>query len=151
MHPRQIWRGLIKDRRFTLVAIVTVALGVGATTAVFAVVDAVLLRPFPFSEADRIVSIAEVNRTKGGASTVSPRNLEDWSRASRTVAYFGAYRDWHFVMRDDGDVVRAASAIATPDLFKVFSVVPAAGRLLEPGDNQRGRDRVVVLSYGFWR
>ncbi len=151
MHPRQIWRGLIKDRRFTLVAIVTVALGVGATTAVFAVVDAVLLRPFPFSEADRIVSIAEVNRTKGGASTVSPRNLEDWSRASRTVAYFGAYRDWHFVMRDHGDVVRAASAIATPDLFKVFSVVPAAGRLLEPGDSQRGRDRVVVLSYGFWR
>ena len=73
MHLRQIWRGLIKDRRFTLVAIVTVALGVGATTAVFAVVDAVLLRPFPFSDADRIVSIAEVNRTKGGASTVSPR------------------------------------------------------------------------------
>jgi hypothetical protein len=151
MHLRHIWRGLIKDRRFTLVAIVTVMLGVGATTAVFAVVDAVLLRPFPFAHADRIVTVAEVNLSKGVSSSVSPRNLDDWSRASRTIAEFGAFRDWHFMMRERGEVVRAPSAIATPDLFKVFGATPVVGRLFDAADNQRGRDHVVVLAYGFWR
>lgn len=151
MRFRQIWRSLVRDRRFTLVAILTVTLGIGATTAVFAVIDAVLLRPFPFADADRIVSIAETHTSKGGLSTVSPRNLEDWAGASRTVARFGAYRDWHFVMRAGGQVVRASSAIATPELFTIFGAKAAAGRLLEPSDNERGHDHVVVLAHGFWR
>jgi putative ABC transport system permease protein len=146
-----MWRGLLKDRRFTFVAVVTVALGVGATTAVFAVVDTVLLRPFPFADADRIVSIAAVNTAKGQTTTVSPRDLEDLSHASRTVARFGAWRDWHFVMRQQGEVVRASSAIATPELFGVFGATAAAGRLLEPSDNQPGHDHVVVLANRFWR
>jgi putative ABC transport system permease protein len=151
MHFHSIWRGLIKDRRFTLVGALTVALGVGATTAVFAVVDTVLLRPFPFPSAERIVSIAETNSAKGAIGAVSPRDVEDWSRASRTIEHFGPWRDWHFIMRSSGEVVRAVSAIADPELFAVFGATAVAGRVLEPADNQPGRDHVVVMTNGFWR
>ena len=151
MHLHSIWRGLIKDRRFTVVGILTVALGVGVTTAVFAVVDTVLLRPFPFSSAERIVSIAETNSAKGAMGAVSPRDVEDWSRASRTIEHFGPWRDWHFIMRSSGEVVRAVSAIADPELFAVFGATAVAGRVLEPADNQPGRDHVVMLTNGFWR
>jgi putative ABC transport system permease protein len=146
-----MWRGLLKDRRFTFVSVVTVALGVGATTAVFAVVDTVLLRPFPFPSAERIVSIAETNSARGAMGAVSPRDVEDWSRASRTIEHFGPWRDWHFIMRSSGEVVRAVSAIADPELFAVFGATAVAGRVLEPADNQPGRDHVVVMTNGFWR
>ena len=145
-------RALAKGPTLTIVAILTMAVGIGANAAIFSFVNGLLLRPLPFPDPEQIVSLSESNperNVKQGA--VSPRNLEDWEKQSETVAVFGAWRDWRFHRPTPEGMTLVASAIASPGLFDALGVKPVLGRNFSADENQRGRDRVVLLSHRYWQ
>ena len=145
-------RSLLKRPAFALIAVLTMALGLGATTAIFSFVNALLLRPLPFSASDRLVVLSEVNPEKRrNLPTASPRNIEDWQKQSRTIEQFGAWRDWHFRVSTISGPLVASSAIASPELFQVLGIKPLRGRLPLSEENQAGRDHVVVITNSFWQ
>lgn len=145
-------RSLLKRPVFAAIAIITLALGLGANTAIFSFVNAFLLRPLPFSAPDRLVVLSEINPEKRrDLPTASPRNIEDWQQQSQTIEQFGAWRDWHFRVSTSNGPVRGSSAIASPELFQVLALKPLRGRLPLPEENQIGRDHVVVITNGFWQ
>jgi putative ABC transport system permease protein len=145
-------RSLLKRPVFTVVAVVTLALGLGANTAIFSFVNAFLLRPLPFSAPDRLVALGEVNPEKRrNLVTASPRNIEDWQKQSQTIEQIGAWRDWHFRVSTASGPLAASSAISSPELFQVLGIKPLRGRLPLPEENHVGRDHVVVITNSFWQ
>lgn len=149
---RQAGRSLSRSRGFTVVAMATISLGIGLSTAVFTVVDAVLLRPLPFPRPEQLVAISSAPVARPGElGTVSLNDLEDWRRASRTVEAFGAWRDWSFRMRSSAGSESVYAVITTPDLFRALPVTPILGRVFSEEDDRPGRNRVVLLSEAFWR
>jgi len=145
-------RSLLKRPAFVVVAVLTLALGLGANTAIFSFVNALLLRPLPFSAPDRLVALSEINPEKRrNLPTASPRNIEDWQRQSQTIEQFGAWRDWHFRVSTTAGPLAASSAINSPELFQVLGIKPLRGRLPLSEENQVGRDHVVVITNGCWQ
>ena len=145
-------RSVLKRPAFASIAILTLALGLGANTAIFSFVNALLLRPLPFSAPDRLVVLGEINPEKRrNLPTASPRNIEDWQKQSQTIEQFGAWRDWHFRVSTTNGPLVASSAIASPELFQVLDINPARGRLPLPEENQVGRDHVIVITNSFWQ
>jgi len=144
-------RSLLKQPGFTAVAVATLAVGLGANTAIFTFFNGVLLRPLPFPDSNRLVVFSEKNPQKNKPPVVSPRNLEDWEKQSQTVEQFGAWRDWHFSETTSEGTVGIASAICSPSLFRVLGVQPIRGRLFAPEENQPGRDHVVLISSSYWK
>lgn len=145
-------RSLLKQPVFTVVAVVTLALGLGANTAIFSFVNAFLLRPLPFSEPHRLVALGEVNPEKRrNLVTASPLNIEDWQKQSQTIEQIGAWRDWHFRVSTASGPLAASSAISSPELFQVLGIKPLRGRLPLPEENHVGRDHVVVITNSFWQ
>ena len=152
---RYTLRQLRKSPGFTLVAVITLALGIGATTAVFSVVDQVLLHPLPYPDSDRLV---KVTQTFEGISTddASPANYLDWvaqNEASQdhAFAYMAASRGWPASLSTGDRPERVKGTMATPSFFPLFGVSPILGRGLEASDAQPGNDHVVVLGYGVWQ
>ncbi|HEX6732326.1 MAG TPA: ABC transporter permease, partial [Pyrinomonadaceae bacterium] len=145
-------RNLLKRPAFTLIAVVTLALGLGANTAIFSFVNALLLRPLPFSAPDRLVVLSEINPEKRrNLPTASPRNIEDWQKQSQTIEQLGTWRDWHFRVSTMSGPLAASSAISSPELFQVLGIKPLRGRLPLPEENQAGRDHVVVITNNCWQ
>ena len=145
-------RSLLKRPVFAVIAVVTLALGLGANTAIFSFVNAFLLRPLPLSAPDRLVVLGEVNPEKRrNLATASPRNIEDWQKQSQTIEQFGAWRDWHFRVSTASGPLAASSAITSPELFQVLGIKPLRGRFPVPEENQVGRDHVVVITNSFWQ
>jgi putative ABC transport system permease protein len=146
-------RALAKSPALTVVAILTMAIGIGANAAIFSFVNGLLLRPLPFPEPDRLITLSETNPEQNRKlAGVSPRNLEDWEKQSQTVAVFGAWRDWRFhIQTPDGLPDLVPSAIASPGLFDALGVKPVVGRSFSADENQRGRDHVVLLSHRYWQ
>ena len=145
-------RSLLKHPTFAVIAALTLALGLGANTAIFSFVNALLLRPLPFAAPDRLIVLSEVNPEKRrNLPTASPRNIEDWQRQSQTIQQFGAWRDWHFRVSTSSGPLFASSAISSPELFQVLNIKPLRGRLPLPDENQVGRDHVVVITNSFWK
>jgi putative ABC transport system permease protein len=144
-------RGLIKQPGFTAVAVLTLALGLGANTAIFSFVSGVLLRPLPFPASDRLIVLSERNPEKNIAPVVSPRNLEDWQRQSTAIEEFGAWRDWHFRLTTSEGTTGTASAICSPGLFRVLGITPLRGRLFTDAENQVGQDHVIMISSSYWQ
>jgi putative ABC transport system permease protein len=146
-------RMLLKAPVFTAVAIFTLALGIGANTAVFSFVSATLLRSLPLPEPERVVVLSEYNPEKNLTQMpVSPRNLEDWQRQSQTLEHFGQWRDWRGLRLATANGTESiSSAIASPDFFHALGVKPVLGRTFLPEENQPGNDQVVVISHSFWQ
>lgn len=145
-------RSLLRRPAFAVIAVLTLALGLGANTAIFSFVNALLLRPLPFSTPDRLVVLSEINPEKRrNLPTASPRNIEDWQKQSQTIEQFGAWRDWHFRVSTTSGPLAASSAITSPELFQVLDIKPLRGRLPLPEENQKGRDHVVVITNSFWQ
>jgi len=145
-------RQLARSPGFTAVAVLTLALGIGATTAIFSFVNGVLLRPLPYPEPERVVMVCETNPERPASwCGASPANWADWARRSRTLESIGLARDWPFGIRQEGRIRGVSGGIATPGLFQAFRVLPVMGRVFEPRDIQPGNEHVAVVSHGFWQ
>jgi predicted permease len=137
-------RLLRKSPAFTAAAVLTLAVGVGVSTAIFSVVNAVLLRPLPFDAPDRLVFI-----TREG--DVSIPDGVDWRAESRTHQEIALFlRGWAFDLTGDGEPERLNGSVVEPDYFRVLGTPPLLGRPLQPADNVPGAPQVAVLSHAFW-
>ena len=148
-------RALRRSPGFTLTALLTLALGIGANTAIFSVVRGVLLEPLPFDQADRIVRIWHVNRSTGMArGTVSEPNFLDWRRESRLTesmgGFFSADDNFGVDLTGTGDPLRVSAALVTDGFFETLRTPAELGRGFLPEENVPGRDRVVVMGHGLW-
>ncbi len=144
-------RTLRRRPGFTLAAMLTIALGIGANTAIFTVLNGVALRPLPFPDSERVVIVSESHPSIGEYWIASPPNVEDWSGASRTIEVFGLARDWPYMLRQGEGTSLVRGAAATPGWFEVLGLRPALGRLFTPDDLTAGGNRVTILSHAFWR
>src|SRR5690349_20393932 len=116
---RHVLSALLKSPLFSGIAIVTIALGIGANTAVFSFVNSLLLRALPLPDADRIVVLGEINAQQTPTrAIVSPRNLEDWKRQTQTLEDLGQWRDWRFRFPTTDGTELIPSGIASAGLFK---------------------------------
>jgi putative ABC transport system permease protein len=137
---------------FTLIAVTTLALGIGANSAIFALVDATLLRPLPFGDPDRLVTIYETTATSN-RGFASPLNMQDWNARSRSfdlIAGFTPSVGGMVMAGADGNAETVSRQWVSVGIFDVLGVKPIAGRTFLPSDEQQ-RARVVVMSEGFWR
>jgi putative ABC transport system permease protein len=143
-------RSLRKSPGFTLVAVLTLALGIGANTALFSVIDAALLRPFPYPAADRLVRVYSMSR-RGGQWTASPADFFDWERMNRSFAAMAALDATSMALSGDGPAEQLQGSAVTADFFRMVGVAPALGRTFAGEATEPGHDKVVVLSDGLWR
>lgn len=145
-------RALRKRPGFTAVAVLTLALGVGATASVFSAVEGVLLRPLPYAAAERIVHIGERRESSTGAGgTTSYDNFADWQRLAHSFSAMGLAAGWAPTLTGRGEPTRVSVARVTSGIFDVFHVQPYLGRAITPSDAAPGAPTVLVLSYDFWR
>ena len=145
-------RMLHKSPGFTAVAIIALALGIASTTAIFSVVDAVLLHPLPYPQADRILNVSESQRSSGeGGGSPSPANYLDWAGQNHVFASMAASRGWPVNITSGDHPERARGTMTTASFFQVFGIPAMLGRTLLPTDDAAGNDHVVVLGYGLWQ
>ena len=145
---RYALRLLRRDRRFSLLAILALALGTGATTAVFTVVNSVLLRPLPYRNPDRLV-VALYGTTGNGP--VSPADFFDYRRDTRSFAGMGVAQAWNVTLGGVERPERLDGLSVSGDLFELLGVAPAIGRAFLPSDDQPGGNHVVLISDNLWR
>jgi putative ABC transport system permease protein len=144
-------RRLRRSPGFTAAAVLTLALGIGANSAFFSLADAALLRPLPYSTADRLVMLWERQAAVGKErERASAANFLDWRRESRAFDELAAWDSWGFALSGTGEPEELASVRASANLFRMLGVSPALGRDFLPEEETAGRDRVVILSHGFW-
>ncbi|HJQ25166.1 MAG TPA: ABC transporter permease [Blastocatellia bacterium] len=146
-------RVLRKRPGFTLVAIITLALGIGANTAIFTVIYAVLLRPLPFDEPDRAVWMWGAVRERGNRASVAPLDFLDYRARNQSFAEFAAAISIpiSFNLTGDGEPERLSGAVVTTNYFAALGARPLLGRSFVGEEEQAGRDRVVILSHGLWQ
>jgi predicted permease len=135
---------------FSLTAVLTLALGIGATTATFSLVNAVLLRPLPYPDADRLVMVRNTAQTTGEFWPVSYADYQDWKRGSHVFEDMGTFRPQLFNLTGAGDAVRLQGLRASAGFLPLLGVRPALGRGLLPSDEASPGDAAVVLSHGVW-
>jgi predicted permease len=143
-------RMLLKNPGFTLIAVITLALGIGANTAIFSVVNAVLIRAFPYRDADRLVIVWEKFRLSE-ANTVSPANFFDWQEQNQVFEGMAAFADTRVNFIGDGEPVEIPAQRTTASLFSVLGVNALLGRTFIPEDGQPGRNNVAVISFALWQ
>jgi hypothetical protein len=145
---RQALRMLVKRPAFTLVACLTLGLGIGANTAIFSVVNGVLLRPLPYPDPDRIVRIWELS-SRGGRMDLSHPNFLDWKRATSfdPLVVYGASTE---TVLGGAEPVFAQAVVVSDGFFSVFGVEPRLGRTFTPDEAREGGVAAVVVAHGFW-
>jgi predicted permease len=167
MRRSLLWDALVQDVRyavrmlrrapgFTLVAVLTLALGIGATTSIFSVVRGVLLRPLPFAAPERLVRVWQASPAQSLArGTISPLDLDDWKARQRSFEDLGS---WWYVegmsganLSGDGEPQRIPAAFVSDGFFSTLGVAPRLGRVLFSEDHHPGHDTVVVISHGLWQ
>jgi putative ABC transport system permease protein len=143
-------RTLLKNPGFTLIAVLTLALGIGANTAIFSVVNAVLLRSLPFHDPDRLVMVWEDASFAGfPRNTPAPANYADWKSQNHVFEDMGALVDNSYNLTGDGEPEKIDAYEATANFFSMLGVKLALGRAFLPGEDAPGV-RVAILSYGLW-
>jgi len=145
-------RMLRRNPGFAAVAILTLAIGIGANIVIFSVVNGILLKPLPFPDSRRVVTIWETdanrNVTRGMAS--APEFL-DWRDMNHVFQELSAYRALSFAITGSGDPERVWGSQVSGNFFRMLRVTPIVGRDFTPEDEQSGHDQVVLLSYGLWQ
>jgi putative ABC transport system permease protein len=145
-------RSLLRQPSFAITAILTLALGIGATTAIFSVVDAVLLRPLPYPDSGRIVSVMNFWTQSGRrGSSVSAPDFRDWKAQSQSFAAFANWSGTETSVTVNGTADYAFAYRVTPEFFDVLGARPALGRLLSDDEQQPGGPTAVVLTHAFWK
>jgi putative ABC transport system permease protein len=146
---RHASRLLLYHPGFSAVAIATVALAVGANTAIFSLANGLFLRPMPYPDPARIVRVLE-RHPNGGTNSISTLNYLDWAKQNSTFEYIAAEAGWDATLSSGGEAVVIRAARVSPDYFRIFGVQAAEGRTFRPGDDQPGNDRVVLISHRLW-
>src|SRR5580700_2954468 len=144
-------RMLAKGPGFTAIAVITLALGIGANTAIFSVINSALLRPLPFHEPQRLVALWETERAPGNFPLTGPDYL-DWQSQNRSLEVTSLY-SWErsFSASGAGQPEAAAVVSTQASFFSVLGIDPKVGRAFDSGEDQAGKNHVAVLSNGFWQ
>ncbi|HET7618974.1 MAG TPA: ABC transporter permease [Vicinamibacterales bacterium] len=143
-------RALLKQPGFTAVAILTMALGIGANSAIFTVVDAVMLRPLPFADPDRVVVVTE-RLPQIPTASVSPLNYEDVRTQAKSFASIGAYRNTTFNLSGGGEPERVTGKMMSANVLPMLGIAPALGRTFTAKEDAAGGDAVTLISHGLWQ
>jgi len=143
-------RMLAKSPAFTAVAILTLALAIGANTALFSVVNGVLLNPLPYPQPDQLVTLHE-SKPDFNTGSISYPNFLDWQNQNHTLSAMAISRSYSFSLTGLGPAEQAQAQFVTSDFFSILGVQPAAGRTFVPADDQRGAAPVALISAGFWK
>ncbi|MHB8755749.1 MAG: ABC transporter permease [Candidatus Acidiferrales bacterium] len=144
-------RMLRKSPAFTIVAVLTLALGIGANTAIFSVVNTILLQPLPFPHSRQLVMVWETDANrKITRGTAPPADFLDWRTQNQVFQHISAFQTWFYNLTGSGRPEQLWGAKVSADFFDLFQVRPALGRTFRPDEEQPGHDQVVILSHGIW-
>jgi len=143
-------RVLLRQPGFAVVAVLTLALGIGANSAIFSVVNAVLLRPLPFHEPGKLIKIWE-SLPQGGFGTVSVPNLKDWREQNDVFTGIAAWQSAGLSLHGADSPERVLAATVSANFFDVVGVGPQLGRSFQAGEDEQGKNRLVVLSQALWQ
>lgn len=149
---RYALRLLCKNPGFTAIAVLTLALGIGANSAIFSVINALLLKPFPFKNLERLVMVRERLPNQGlKATTVSPADLMDWQAQNHVFQEMSAYRIRDITITGIGEPELVRGSFVSAGFFPALGVDLIKGRIFLPEDNRPGNDSIVVIGYGLWQ
>lgn len=145
-------RSLLKRPTLTIIAIITLAIGIGANSAIFSVVNALLIKPLPFPELERIVAIWETQPSRGVVrNEASMANFLDWRAQNQTFEHMGLYRWWSANLTGLETPERIQGFLVTGNFLDVLGVKPALGRGFAADEDQAGKDAVAILTHGLWQ
>jgi putative ABC transport system permease protein len=144
-------RSFLSAPRFTIPALLALALGIGATSAIFSVVRGVVLRPLPYDEHDRIVAVWETNRGGTSRNVIAPANFVAWRERTRTLEYLGMVGPAGLAMMIDGEPVEIDGLTLSADVFRALGVQPTLGRSYTVEEDLGGSSAVILLSHEFWQ
>jgi putative ABC transport system permease protein len=146
------FRSLWKNPGFTIVAVVTLALGIGANTAIFSVLNGVLLRPLPYEQDENLVLVRQELPSAGiPRLNFSVQDIEDYRNQSSTFSSMVEYHEMSFVLLGGEEPQRVQTGVVSWNFFDVLGLKPLLGRTFRPGDEQHGTEAVLVLSYEYWQ
>jgi predicted permease len=149
---RYALRILAKNPAFTLVSVLTLALGIGANTAIFSLVHSILLRPLPYLDSDRIVRLIQASPVLGLSSWgVSQADFAAYREQNRSFESMAIYASGEINLNGEGEPERLPVTNVTADFFKVLGINPILGRTFQEGEDSPGKNSVCVLAYGFWQ
>ncbi len=149
---RAAGRSLRRAKGFALTVTAVSALGVGATTAAFTITDHVLLRPLPFPEPERLLTLWQTDRVQGyGQVELSPANYRDWQRMNASFESMGAFYNGSVNLVGEGEPLRLASAFVTAEVLPLIGTRPLLGRSFTPEEDREGAPGTLLLSYGLWQ
>ena len=143
------WRTLAKSPGFAAVAVLTLALGIGANTAIFSFVDGVLLKPLPYRHADRIVRILE-KPPRGERNGISTLNFLDWQKDNSVFDFMAAQSGGPATLTGSGEPIQLRGARVSARYFDIYGIQAERGRTFRPDEDQQGKDHVVILSHALW-
>ena len=144
-------RSLVKNRGFTALAVITLTLGIGANTAVFSMVNALLLRPYPFRDLERLVLISRSGNNSGSEMRVTPAELMELERESSVLESVSAFQYKLWNLTESGETEGIVACAVSPNFFEVIGMRAALGRTFLPEEGTPGRDQVVVINHGYWK
>jgi putative ABC transport system permease protein len=149
---RYAFRTFRRAPGFTVVAILTIAVGVGASASIFSIVNAVLLRPLPFPKPSELMLVSATNRqTRQVYGNAEPANFLDWRARSHSFSGMAGFESIRLTLSGAAHPERLAGSMVNANFFDVLGVTPALGRAFEPSDERAGAPRVVMLADGLWR
>jgi putative ABC transport system permease protein len=144
-------RSILKAPRFTVAAVLTLALGIGANTVMFSVIRSVLMRSWPFPNPGRLLLVSQ-RQANGNSNLFSTQDYLDWKQQGGLLAHMGAHVSWQFNISSPGEPAqRISGGMVSYDFLPVLGAHPLLGRLFAPQEDQPGAGQFVMLSYAFWR
>jgi predicted permease len=141
---------LRKNPGFTAIAVLTLALGIGANTALFSVINGVLLNPLPFSQANQLVTLSE-SKPNFEYGSISYPNFRDWQKENHTLSSIAAYRSYAFSLTGAGEAQQVKGEFVSSDTFPLLGIKPLIGRTFVPGEDKIGAAPIALLAEGLWR
>src|SRR5262245_22048083 len=144
-------RLLLKTPVFTLIAVMTLGLGIGANTTIFSVVNVVWLRPLPYPEADQLAFVFHRNTKREGNFELTPASYFDLRQQNKSFEQIAAYSSHDFNLTSAGEPERLQGQVVSASLFPLLKVQPIAGRVFTEADDREGAPRVVIMSYELWQ
>jgi putative ABC transport system permease protein len=143
-------RMLSKTPGYTLIAVLTLALGIGATTTIFSFVNGILLRPLPYRETERLVLVNEISAQRGPMGGISFPNLLDWREQNQVFTGIAAWGGGGYTLTGNGDPEQLPGSSISYNTFEVLGIAPVLGRTFREEEDRPGQDLVVILGYGLW-